>query len=402
MARNPFEQLQDVVVEPRQAFEDVVAILLKCLSPSSRRVRVYRGDGGIDSFEGTLGDGGEADVFQIKYFPKVWGDPQKQQIRDAFQTARNSTDYKLRKWTLCVPVRLTKEDLRWFDEWRSKQESEIDLLDGDDLTTYLAEDRCSKARDKLREWDIVGVQGGGPVLQATALVDRKSPEKDGLTAVVYIRIENQGDRSAKVVKATVSHDQTGCVAYRQHDDWQQAPNDPSINPRMLRYRHPLNPGEKSVIMGVPLCERSGMPFRVSIMLTAEDCQPIDLHCQITSEHIATTTPVPFGTTPFPSQLQSLSVQPSRPTSPAAKEILELILAHPVRGERGLTEILGDSPHSALEACFIPNTTAAGSAPSIKKSLLRGALAELVQLGWLLPPEGEGRVRIYELNPEAGV
>ena len=78
----------------------------------------------------------------------------------------------------------------------------------------------------------------------------------------------------------------------------------------------------------------------------------------------------------------------------------MILAHPVPEERGLTEILGNSPASVLEACFIPNTTARGSAPSVKKSLLRGAIAELIQLGWLLPPEGDGKVRIYELN-EAG-
>src|SRR5213076_998245 len=84
MARNPFEQIQDVVVEPRQAFEDVVALILKCLHPESRRVRVYRGDGGIDSFTGPLGVGGEADVFQIKYFPSSWEDSQKQQIRDAY------------------------------------------------------------------------------------------------------------------------------------------------------------------------------------------------------------------------------------------------------------------------------------------------------------------------------
>lgn len=51
-----------------------------------------------------------------------------------------------------------------------------------------------------------------------------------------------------------------------------------------------------------------------------------------------------------------------PTLPAAKEILDMMLAHPVASERGLTEILRDSPLGPLEACFIPNTTASGSAP----------------------------------------
>ena len=89
-----------------------------------------------------------------------------------------------------------------------------------------------------------------------------------------------------------------------------------------------------------------------------------------------------------------------PMSLAGKEILTVIFAHPVPEERGLSEILGNSPVSPLEACFIPNTTARGSVSSIKKSQLRMAIAELEELGWLLPPEGEGKVQIYELNPEA--
>ena len=78
----------------------------------------------------------------------------------------------------------------------------------------------------------------------------------------------------------------------------------------------------------------------------------------------------------------------------------MILAHPVSEERGLTEILGSSPANPLDACFIPNTTARGSAPSVRKSHLRVAIAELVELGWLLPPEGTDKVQIYELSPEA--
>lgn len=89
-----------------------------------------------------------------------------------------------------------------------------------------------------------------------------------------------------------------------------------------------------------------------------------------------------------------------PTLPAAKELLDMILTHPVPGEMGLTEILVESPTGPLDMCFIPNTTARGSAPTAKKSLLRPAIAELTRLGWLLPPESDGRIRVYELNPEA--
>jgi hypothetical protein len=402
MARNPFEQLQDVVVEPRQAFEDVISLIIKCIWPNSRRVRVYRGDGGIDSFTGTLGDGGEADVFQVKYFPLAWENSQKQQIRDAYQTARSSKDYELKKWTLCVPVRLTKEDLRWFDEWKRKQDRPIELLDGDELTAYVADERCSSVRTKLREWNVIGVQSGGPQFNATAFLRREDFSKTGLTAVVVVRLENVGDRSARGIKVTITHAETGCVAYKEQDDWEQSANDGRLNPRMLRYRHVLNPGDHSVIMGIPLCEQSTLPFTISIRLTAEDCSPLTVHCQLTGEQIAIGEPISFGGTP-PITSPSSSTSESRlnqPTSPVAKELLEMILTHAIPDERGLTEILGSSPSSPLEACFIPNTTARGKAPSVKKSLLRVALAELVQLGWLLPPEGDGNVRIYELNSEA--
>jgi hypothetical protein len=90
----------------------------------------------------------------------------------------------------------------------------------------------------------------------------------------------------------------------------------------------------------------------------------------------------------------------KPVLPFAKEILDLILAHPNEEEQGLTEILRDSPEGPLHRAFIPNTTAAGAASSVKKSLFAPAVAELVRLGWLLQPEGNHAVRIYELNPDA--
>ncbi len=90
-----------------------------------------------------------------------------------------------------------------------------------------------------------------------------------------------------------------------------------------------------------------------------------------------------------------------PSLPLAQELLELILQHPNVEERGLTEILKDSPAGPHYRAFIPNTTARGAAPSAKKSLFAPAVAELVRLGWLLRPEGNHAVRIYELNPDAG-
>ena len=89
----------------------------------------------------------------------------------------------------------------------------------------------------------------------------------------------------------------------------------------------------------------------------------------------------------------------KPASGFARELLDLILEHPKEEEQGLTEILRESPSGPLYQSFIPHTTAAESAPSVKKTALRTAIAELTRLGWLLPPEGNDAVRIYELNPE---
>ena len=88
----------------------------------------------------------------------------------------------------------------------------------------------------------------------------------------------------------------------------------------------------------------------------------------------------------------------------AEELLKLILAHPVAEQRGLTEILIDSPLSILQANFIPNTTAAGKIHTAKKSLLRAAIDELSRHDWLLPPETDQNqtVRIYELNSQKSI
>jgi hypothetical protein len=403
MARNPFEQLQDVVVEPRQAFEDSVGLILKCLFPDARRVRVFRGDGGVDVFTGTLGDGGKADVYQAKYFTTVWGDPQKQQIRDSYDTARRSKDYQLNRWILCVPTRLTKEDLRWFDEWRDKQDRKIELIDGDDLTGHLASGIGAGARSKLRAWGVIGIQAGGPALNA-AVVVRPANESSGLTAVLILKVENSGDLSARNIKATIRHTETGCVLYREQPDWENLAKDGSLNPRTLRFCESLNPGDHSIIMGIPLCERSEMPFTIRLKLTADDCSPATLSCQLTAQQVVTVGTFAFRIEPIVSVEIATSESKAQffpPSLPLAKEMLQLILEHPIDGERGLTEIIGDSPISSLECLFIPNTTEAGAALSIKKSPFRNALKELCQLGWLLPSEGDGRTRVYELNPEAG-
>ncbi len=93
---------------------------------------------------------------------------------------------------------------------------------------------------------------------------------------------------------------------------------------------------------------------------------------------------------------------AKPALPVARQLLEMILANPDPQQRGLTLILQDSPDGPLEMCFFPSTGAADAAHSVKKSILRPAVEELLQLGYLQPPEtdAEHSVQVYELAQRA--
>jgi len=158
--KNPFEQLEALQPGAAHCFEETVSIILRATVKDARRVKVFRRDGGVDSFTGIWGQDGELDVYQIKCLHTPWGNSQKKQIRDAFKTATDSKEFNLRQWVLVVPSDLTKEDWQWFDEWRVKQtkgkEHKIDIWEGSRLSDILLQPECGDARQKLREW---GVQG---------------------------------------------------------------------------------------------------------------------------------------------------------------------------------------------------------------------------------------------------
>lgn len=105
----------------RDKFEDLAVHLIRSERPDAERVRIVRGDGGIDAHDGSLADPAGVDVFQVKFFPTGIGDSQKNQIRDSFNTARDSKKFKAKSWTLCVPVDLSIGEKEWFDGWKQKQ-----------------------------------------------------------------------------------------------------------------------------------------------------------------------------------------------------------------------------------------------------------------------------------------
>ena len=75
----------------RGQFEDLTSKLMKSEEPSADKVRVKKGDGGIDVHVGDLSDPAGIDVYQCKFFPQGLGDSQKRQISDSFKQCRDIT-----------------------------------------------------------------------------------------------------------------------------------------------------------------------------------------------------------------------------------------------------------------------------------------------------------------------
>lgn len=112
----------------RDKFEDMVTQLIHCERPDSQRVRIVKGDAGLDSFEGGLTDPNGIDVYQVKYFPEKIDDAQKKQIRESFATARDSKKFKVKSWTLCLPIDMSTDETRWFEGWaKSQADTGIDI-----------------------------------------------------------------------------------------------------------------------------------------------------------------------------------------------------------------------------------------------------------------------------------
>ncbi|MDQ3332056.1 MAG: hypothetical protein M3552_15610 [Planctomycetota bacterium] len=101
----------------REKFEDLVVQLIHVERPDSQRIRIMKGDGGLDAFEGVLSKPEGIDVFQVKYFPEKIDDAQKKQIRDSFATVRDSTRFKVNSWTLCLPADMSLDETLWFEGW---------------------------------------------------------------------------------------------------------------------------------------------------------------------------------------------------------------------------------------------------------------------------------------------
>ena len=137
-----FRYLRDIHDDAgaRAIFEKICTELLHAkYGEQAHNIRVSQGDQGIDILVGDFSE--PIENYQCKFFIDGIGDSQKTQIRESFETAINSTSYKMKKWILCVPCTLSAAEFKWWSEWSSKKRNlhgvDISLYDGGYLISQL-------------------------------------------------------------------------------------------------------------------------------------------------------------------------------------------------------------------------------------------------------------------------
>jgi hypothetical protein len=277
---NAFEQINSLQPGPEHCFEEVVSTILRATIPEAKRVRVYRGDGGVDTFTGTWGEAGELEVYQIKYFISEWTASQQQQIRESYQTAAENPDFNLSRWTLIVPRDLTAKDFKWFDGWRAKQKHKIELINGSDLTDRLLLPQCAGARQMLKAWGVIGLHAG-PSIRAWVRVIGSPP----YALVVNAWLENIGDRSLRSARLRIQHSETHTVSIEADDSWWRTCSTGMLmplNPRQLEAVKVINPGDKVLVLSIPFREVPNEDVSLNIEITREDISPITMNCRFST------------------------------------------------------------------------------------------------------------------------
>lgn len=101
----------------RSKFEDICADIISNIYRTKEvyKVRLSRGDGGIDVFHGDIDNA--VDVYQCKYFLGKLDASRKQQIKESFNTAKNTLGDKMKTWTLCISCDLSLDEHKWWSKF---------------------------------------------------------------------------------------------------------------------------------------------------------------------------------------------------------------------------------------------------------------------------------------------
>jgi hypothetical protein len=158
------------VAAGRDRFERLVQATVGSIYPNARAIRPDPGDWGIDTYVGQLSSG-TVSVWQSKYFPASIDDSQRRQIRESFKSIRKHAELKgfaVDSWTLVVPIELSGDETKWWENWSKKQRREtgipIELLTGPELELTLLKPDLAPVRQQF-----FGVSPGEqPVLREVA------------------------------------------------------------------------------------------------------------------------------------------------------------------------------------------------------------------------------------------
>ena len=405
MALNPFEQLGHYVAEPRKAFEDLVGILLSDCGLADGQVRIFCGDGGIDSYRGTFTRHGQLTVHQSKHFVEQWGDTQKQQIRDSFTRAVESDEFVLTDWILCIPVRPTRQDLHWFDEWREKKLKEypsvkIDMLDGDDLTRMLASPPGARTRERFRDWGVISVRGGAAVLAAKVIPFGMDP-KTGQTFRLLAQLTNTGDRTAESIEVRVVHSATQCVAVAHNSSVWDDLGAGRVNPRELRCKSDLHPGRSVDIIQIPLAPATPFPFKIAVQSWLKDQGSSRQFLLLQAEQLRHGQAIDLAPGELVVEGSADGGFVDRPLRWPQEDLfmdglLMEIAKHPNQEEFGVADFGVDAIDTG-RVNYRPHLAQSGMFWMENRAEFQRGIETLVNLGWLDPGVQAGRATVYRLS-----
>ncbi|MFC4529326.1 hypothetical protein [Sphaerisporangium dianthi] len=136
----------------REDFEQMLVSLVSAVTgQEAALVRANPGDWGIDVLVGDLN--GSVEIWQSKYFIKEFGESQKKQVRESFDSAMRYArreGHTVTRWVLCIPCEMDAPALKWWHGWRSRRQAEhqveIELWDESGLRRRLDLPRCATVR----------------------------------------------------------------------------------------------------------------------------------------------------------------------------------------------------------------------------------------------------------------
>jgi hypothetical protein len=176
----------------REAFEHLVADVVGIIHPDVQEVQANPGDWGIDAFVGELTAGSEARVWQAKYFVHEFGKTQQGDVRSSYASALRAAGqhgYKLKSWTLCLPIELDGPSLSWWQGWAKRTETAdgvvIELWTAGTLRRRLMDDEATRVR-RYYFSPIFPIEAGGAKSPTTRPL-RDLPDVDEYQDALFAR-----------------------------------------------------------------------------------------------------------------------------------------------------------------------------------------------------------------------